>query len=204
MSKQAPLPIRAEQLLLERSASFRFILSIDGSCLPNQVLVSMSKLALVAIATHANLYPVLAHLCFILGLVCLGRRSLRALLVRELLLIFLRCIERLRQHGFTGRTMIGVGVSLLGLRIRHSHVLIWIVVLVLDLSWRILISKLMLLLDFIGMREVKLLSRMLFLLRETLGSWPVCIGEVLKWLTLPVICWLKPSTAAHRLILNSN
>lgn len=81
MSKQTPLPVRAEQLLLERSASFRFILSIDGSCLSNQVLVAMSKLALVAIATHTNLNPVLAHLCFVLSLVCLGRGSLRTLLV---------------------------------------------------------------------------------------------------------------------------
>jgi len=81
MSKQAPLPIRAEQLLLECCASFRFVLSIDWSCLPDQVLVSMSELALVAIATYANLNPVLAHLCFVLSLVCLGRGSLRTLLV---------------------------------------------------------------------------------------------------------------------------
>ena len=107
MSEKTPLPIGTIKLLLKSVALLRFVLQVSGLVLFNQLVLPVSKLTLLPIATHPDLYPVFAHFSFEFSLICLYlNRSLIG--GGELLLWVLNYFSRgLR---FVGRLAIKGGV----------------------------------------------------------------------------------------------
>jgi hypothetical protein len=70
MLKQAALPVRTEQFIIESGACLGFVLVvIDRGSLAHELVVSVSKLTLRSVPAKPNLNPVLAHLSFVFSFV---------------------------------------------------------------------------------------------------------------------------------------
>jgi len=81
MAEQAALAIRAVHAYVERSAFFGLVLLIFGVLL-NELLLSVSELALLVVAADACLNPVLAHFGLVLSFVRLGLLKVRIRLLK--------------------------------------------------------------------------------------------------------------------------
>lgn len=80
VSEEAALAVGAVESVLEGGADLGLVLGIGRLKLLHELLVAVGELALVAVPADAHLDPVLAHLRFVLGLVCLKLLAQVALL----------------------------------------------------------------------------------------------------------------------------
>ncbi len=69
MPELASSSVRAEGSFMKLLALLAFVLIVDGIILHHNFLCTMCELAFVPVSAKALLNPILAHLCFKLGLI---------------------------------------------------------------------------------------------------------------------------------------
>jgi hypothetical protein len=69
VSELAAFTVGTETFIMELLAFLRLVFVVNRFLFDNDLLVAVSKLALIAVAAETLLNPVLAHLCFELSFV---------------------------------------------------------------------------------------------------------------------------------------
>jgi len=67
--EEASLTVRAKQFLSKSVTGLRLVLCVTRGLLAHQLMITMGKLAFIAVSAVTHFYPVFAHLSFVLGLV---------------------------------------------------------------------------------------------------------------------------------------